>query len=160
MRVPLWLTRVESVSMEPTLHPGALAVTRALRSGTRLRRGDLVVADSGELGVRIVKRIIGLPGERVTVDGGVVRIDGQPLYEPYAARSLYRGEFMVPALHYFVLGDNRDVSSDSRSWESPYLSRREIAGRLIGRDSAVFNSRNSRPKGGRHHRGADGATGF
>lgn len=153
MRVPLWLTRVESASMEPTLRSGALALTRALRPGTCLRRGDLVVADSAELGRRIVKRIIGLPGKRVTFHGGIVRIDGRPLREPYAAPSLYRGEFSVPAGHYFLLGDNRDASSDSRSWQRPYLSRREIAGRLVGRDSAVFNPRNSRARGGRHHLG-------
>lgn len=126
-----WLTRVRSRSMEPTLRDGRFALTRSLRGSTRIRRGDLVVVDHAETGGRIVKRVIGLPGEHVVIEGGAVSVDGAPLEEPYASPSYYRGAFRVPAGHYLLLGDNRDASSDSRTWERPYVAREAIVGRLV-----------------------------
>jgi hypothetical protein len=60
--------------------------------------------------------VVGLPGEKVTFDAGRVSIDGRHLREPYASPSVFRGQDDVPVGHFLVLGDNRDVSSDSRSW--------------------------------------------
>lgn len=129
-----WLTRVRSRSMEPTLRDGRLVLTRSLRSRRRpVHRGDLVVARSPELGLHIVKRVIGLPGEQVVIDGGAVTVDGVRLDEPYATPSVYRGRFAVPAGHYLLLGDNRDASDDARSWTRPYLPRDALLGRLVGR---------------------------
>ena len=130
LSLPAWLTRVESQSMEPTLHDGQLAWTRALRSTDRLQRGDLVVVDSTELGRRIVKRVIGLPAERVVIRGGRVSVDGVALDEPYASASYFDGAFTVPDGSYLLLGDNRDASHDSRSWDNPYVSRRQLRGRI------------------------------
>lgn len=132
----LWLTRVESRSMEPTLRDGQLVLTRSLRRTTPIRRGDLVVADSPELGRRVVKRVIGLPGERVVASGAAVTVDGAVLDEPYASRSVFRGRFAVPDEHYLLLGDNRDASNDARSWRDPYLARERIVGRLTLRRPA------------------------
>jgi signal peptidase I len=126
----VWLTRVGSHSMEPTLYDGQLAVTRSVRRRTPIRRGDLVVADSAELGLRVVKRVIGLPGEHVDIRGGVVSVDGRVLAEPYATPSTYHGRFTVPAGHYLLLGDNRDASDDARSWRQPYLRRDQLVGRI------------------------------
>lgn len=125
-----WLTRIRSRSMEPTLHDGELVLTRSLRGG--VRRGDVVVADSRHLRRRIVKRVVGLPGERVVMADGAVLVDGLPLVEPYASASVYRGVFDVPDGHYLLLGDNRDVSDDARSWPVPYTGRAELVGRLVG----------------------------
>ncbi|ACZ30856.1 signal peptidase I [Xylanimonas cellulosilytica DSM 15894] len=129
----LWLTRVEGRSMEPTLHPGLLVPTRALGPRAALRRGDVVVAEPRGLGRRVVKRVVGLPGERLTFDGGRVAVDGAALDEPYATASTYRGELLVPAGAFVLLGDNRDASEDARSWPSPFVARAEIVGRLLGR---------------------------
>ena len=84
-------------------------------------RGDVVVfRHPQEPEADYVKRIIGLPGETVIVVEGTVSIDGRPLDEPYL-NPLYRDRrssdaLRVPLDHYFVMGDHRNVSSDSRSW--------------------------------------------
>lgn len=126
-----WLTRVRSNSMAPTLPDGSLALTRRLRRTTRVRRGDLVVVDSQELGETVLKRVIGLPGETVTIKSGKVAIDGQALPEPYASPSVFTDTYRVPPGHYLVLGDNREFSSDSRSWRDPYVARDAIVGRVL-----------------------------
>ncbi|CAI9414288.1 signal peptidase I [Nocardioides sp. T2.26MG-1] len=127
-----WLTRVRSQSMAPTLTDGRLALTRPLRATDAVARGDLVVLDSPEdPGRCLVKRVVGLPGEEVRFDAGRVSIDGRPLPEPYAARSVFRGVYHVPAGHYLVLGDNRDASGDGRSWSRPYTPRSALRGRLV-----------------------------
>lgn len=129
-RVPAWLTRIESTSMEPTLRPGQLVVTTRLRRTTMVRRGGLVVVDSRELGRRIVKRVVGLPGDRIRIHNGLVHVNEAPYDEPAVLGSVFNGHFEVPAGHYFLLGDNRDASTDSRSWTMPYISRDQIVGRL------------------------------
>ncbi|KAB7744470.1 signal peptidase I [Nostocoides sp. F2B08] len=127
-----WLTRVRSHSMAPTLTDGQLVLTRSLRPAHAVGRGDLVVLDSPvEPNQHLVKRVVGLPGEKVTFDAGQVSIDGRPLPEPYASPSVFRGEYDVPPGHFLVLGDNRDLSSDSRSWSHPYTPRAAIRGRLL-----------------------------
>ena len=129
-----WLTRVRSHSMAPTLTDGQLVLTRSLRPTHAVGRGDLVVlASPVEPDQHLVKRVVGLPGEKVTFDAGRVNINGRPLREPYASPSMFRGEYDVPPGHFLVLGDNRDVSSDSRSWSRPYTPRSAICGRLVRR---------------------------
>lgn len=125
-----WLTRVRSQSMAPTLRDGQLALTRKLRRTSQVRRGDLVVADSAEVGGLIIKRVVGLPGELVSIHEGNVSIDGHPLSEPYAGRSVFTGSYQVPSHKYLLLGDNRDTSADSRTWRQPYLDRTSIQGRI------------------------------
>jgi signal peptidase I len=118
--------------MAPTLTDGQLVLTRSLRPAHAVGRGDLVVLDSPvEPDQHVVKRVVGLPGEKVTFDAGRVSIDGRPLPEPYASPSVFSGEYDVPPRHFLVLGDNRDVSSDSRSWSRPYTPRAAIRGRLL-----------------------------
>jgi len=84
------------------------------------QRGDVVLLrdpsspDSANL---LIKRIIGLPGEVITVAQGQVLIDGVPLNEPYISSAMsYRGEWKLPEGQYFVLGDNRADSKDSHQW--------------------------------------------
>ncbi len=126
-----WLTRVRAHSMAPTLRDGALVLTRRLGRRTPVRRGDLVVVDSRELGQHVIKRVIGLPGETVAIERGHVHVDGRALAEPYASRSMFTDRYRVPPGHYLLLGDNRDASSDSRSWRQPFIARDAIVGRVL-----------------------------
>lgn len=133
-RLPLWLTRVQMDSMAPCLREGQLVWTIRSGSERRLRRGAVVAVDSHELGHRIVKRIVGLPGEHLRFEDRDLWVDGHLLEEPYAVNASSRGSFHVPEGHYLLLGDNRVTSNDSRAWRCPYVSRAEIVGVLtVGR---------------------------
>src|SRR5574341_1564358 len=113
---------VDGQSMEPNLHTGQfLIVSRLSYKFGPPQRGDIIVFDfPGNPMDDYVKRIIGLPGENVTIENGHVYINGQQLKEPYLTEPMaavpYRQSWDVPEGQYFVMGDNRSHSSDSRSW--------------------------------------------
>lgn len=111
--------RVENISMEPTLQPGEFILVNKLayRLG-EYRYGDIIVFHYPPNPQEdYIKRVIGLPGDDVKVNGGVVYVNSQALTEPYiSAPPMYDGEWKVPEGFLFVLGDNRNQSSDSHSW--------------------------------------------
>ncbi len=98
------------------------------------RRGDVIVFRYPKDPSRdFVKRVIGLPGETVEIHRGAVKIDGEALEEPYLEeRDLSSlGPTLVPPESYFVMGDNRDGSSDSRHWGTVPLEN--IVGKVLVR---------------------------
>ena len=98
--------------------PTASSLERALLPIREVQRGDVVVFKYPEEPERdFIKRVIGLPGETLELKGRTIHINGQPIDEPYA----------VPAGHYFMMGDNRDNSQDSRYWG--FLPREYMKGR-------------------------------
>ncbi len=110
--------RVEGYSMVPTLQGGEfiLVYRLAYRFGRQPQRGDIVVfrPQNNGLGGDYIKRVVGLPGDEVLIQNGTVYINNQPLYEPYILeRPRYNGYWKVPPGHIFVLGDNRNHSTDS-----------------------------------------------
>lgn len=111
--------RVDGFSMRPTLEDGEFVLVSKLnyRFGD-IQRGDIIVfhfpMDPTQ---ELIKRVIGLPGDRVIIGEGKVTVNGQVLDEPYIASApLYAGQWFVPEGQLFVLGDNRNDSSDSHSW--------------------------------------------
>lgn len=112
--------RVEGQAMMPTLRDGERVL--AWKVVEEIRRGDLVLFwFPDDPSKSYIKRVIGLPGEEVRIENGKVFINGSELDEPYIP-SDYRSSdampepMMVRDHHYFVLGDNRRNSSDSRYW--------------------------------------------
>jgi signal peptidase I len=95
------------------------------------QRGDIVVF-SFPLNPKqdLIKRVVGLPGESIEVNQGIVTINGKPLVEPYiTAQPLYNGTWVVPEGQYFVLGDNRNESKDSHEWG--FLPRENIIAKAV-----------------------------
>jgi signal peptidase I len=113
--------RVESVSMQDTLQPGAsVLVSRLAYRFGELSRGDIIVFDPPfESNEPYIKRVIGLPGDEVRVSDGAVSVNGTRLVEPYLkSKTLSSATWKVPDGTVFVMGDNRSNSSDSRAWGS------------------------------------------
>lgn len=128
--------------------PTATELERVLLPIDPIRRGDIVVFKYPEDPERdFIKRVIGLPGETIELRNKKVYIDGKPLEEPYVrflfpadkgggnaefaefdVRSSY-GPVTVPAGHYFMMGDNRDNSQDSRYWG--FLPREYVKGKAL-----------------------------
>ena len=82
------------------------------------QRGDVIIfrfpLDPSQ---DLIKRVIGLPGETIEIRDGTVTVNGTPLEEPYITEPPeYKGTWVVPEEHYFVLGDNRNDSRDSHQW--------------------------------------------
>lgn len=129
----LFVMVVDSVSMAPTLAPGRRVLTRRFRHKRRIRRGDVLVFTSPELGRMVVKRVLGLPGEQVVIEAtGLIRVNGTPVPEPYVAKPCGPGgTFQVPPGHLLLLGDNRACSSDSRHWKWPYVPATAVRGTAI-----------------------------
>lgn len=121
---------VRGSSMEPTLRNGQyLVVSKIGYRFSEPRRGDIVVFVSpNRAGENYIKRIVGLPGERVEIRDGAVWINGHRLDEPYLNSGIpYTGAWSLGLDEHFVLGDNRANSSDSHAWGP--LPRKNIIGK-------------------------------
>jgi signal peptidase I len=124
--------RVENVSMQPTLMPGEfLLVNRMAYKLGQPHIGDIIVFHApGVSDLDYIKRVIGLPGDVVRISDGTVYVNDQPLYEPYISQPPnYTGSWTVPENQLFVLGDNRNNSSDSHLWG--FVPYEDIVGRAI-----------------------------
>ena len=127
------LSVVQGSSMTPTFHPDDVVQARELPAA--LQRGDVVII-TDDRGDEVIKRILGLPGETVTIFRGFVYVNHQRIREPYLPRKTYTFNsdenderpfvWKLEAKEFFVLGDNRSESMDSRHYgpvERPRIKR-------------------------------------
>lgn len=124
--------RVDGESMMPTLQNGEFILVSKLSYQFKpVEQGDIIVFHfPSDPTQELIKRVIGLPGDFIQIGNGVVRVNGVSLSEPYIAASPgYDGEWNVPEGQLFVLGDNRNDSSDSHSWG--YLPIEKIVGKAV-----------------------------
>ena len=127
--------RVDGSSMQPSFTDGDyVIVNRLAYQFGDIQRGDVIVfpypLDEED---DYIKRVIGLPGDRVAVYGGIVYVNGEPINEPYILEQPLadEAELIVPEGYVFVMGDNRNASSDSRSWGP--LNIEKIIGKAVFR---------------------------
>ena len=111
--------RVDGFSMEPTLHSGEFVIVNKLA----YKLGDPAISDvivfhyPRDPEQEYIKRVIGLPGDHVMITDGQVYVNDQPIEEPYISMPpAYQSDWTVPENQLFVLGDNRNNSSDSHTW--------------------------------------------
>ena len=131
---------IEGSSMEPNFHDRQLIlIDKITYRFQQPKMGDVVVFESPQNhAIYYIKRIIGLPGDKVSVKNGEVYINNAKITEPYLEdnqKTIVDGseagvlELKVPNDQYFVMGDNRDASSDSREWG--FLEKKYIAGKFL-----------------------------
>ena len=127
---------VPSGSMESTIMTGSRMMgLRVSYWFADPQRGDIVVFkypdDPSE---NFVKRVIGVPGDVVEIRGGVTYVNGEELDEPYLNETPQPrnfGPYEVPEGHYFMMGDNRNNSNDSRFWKNTYVPREYVLGKAL-----------------------------
>jgi signal peptidase I len=116
--LPLQVMRVGSGSMTPTMAIGDLVVLE--RGAGPVGRQDVVVIPDPETGELLVKRVVGLGGDQIAIEDGVLVVDGRPVCEPLIDPSrqdgVWFGPVTVPAGEVFLLGDDRGSSIDSRDF--------------------------------------------
>lgn len=145
LKVLMSMTVIQSNSMEPTLMTGDTVFFNKLAYVRHdVSRGDIIAFWSEEQSALFAKRVIGLPGDDISFMDGYVRINGI-----FADESDYIVEdvetnciksFTVPEGCYFVLGDNRENSYDSRFFSNPYIKKENIKGKYLGRISFSIQS--------------------
>lgn len=130
---------VPSGSMENTLNIGdRIIADRNLYKISGIQRGDIIIfnpPDSESNKIYYVKRVIGLPGETIEGKDGYVYINGEKLEENYVKEKLSSdfGPYTIPEDSYFMMGDNRNNSNDSRYWDNKFVSSSKITGKVVFR---------------------------
>jgi signal peptidase I len=124
--------RVQGFSMEPTIHNRSIHLAYLLAfSRKEPRRGDIVLISMSGRGMMYLKRVLALPGERISFMGGQLFINGDPMNESYLRT---RGSWMMPEMslrpnEYFVAGDNRSVDINFHALGTVFRS--DILGRIL-----------------------------
>lgn len=114
------LVRVVGESMAPTYRSSDLLITRPVgRAGARVQRGDVVVFQHDEL--RMIKRVLGLPGDLVELEAGRLFVNGESVDGRPRVRGAYTQTWRVPGASSFMAGDNPTASDDSRVWDEPFV---------------------------------------
>ena len=137
------LKRVPTLAMVPTIPVDSHVLTRNISSDAEIERFDLVVhyAPPDETlrqagideNTQYIFRVIGLEGETVSVKSGKVLINGRILHEAYEKVPFEKdwGPYKVPEGEFFMLGDNRPNSADSRFWKPSTIKREDIVGKVV-----------------------------
>ena len=140
--------RVENVSMLPTLQQGNFILVNKLSyKNNPPMVGDIIIFHAPlEPGEDFIKRVIGAPGDRVLIKDGRVYVNDYQLTEDYIADvPAYNGQWDVPLDKVFVLGDNRNASSDSHEWG--FVPMKNVIGKALLiywpiRDAVIFQNTN------------------
>lgn len=127
---------IPSASMAPTLQVHDVLIIDKMVKPDKLEFGDIVVftpPEENNIDKRLIKRLIGLPGDIIEVREGHLYVNETQVEEGYIKEPMnYRfGPVTVPEEHFLFLGDNRNESSDSHIWLNPFVSYDSIIGRAV-----------------------------
>lgn len=121
---------IPSESMEPAIMTNDVMYVSRLHDLNNVKRGDILVFYSNEKGeedTKLIKRLIGLPFDKVSVVEGRLYINGKLIDEPYVKNNdNISKDFVVPKDKYLFFGDNRMYSYDARKWENPFIDKDKI----------------------------------
>lgn len=118
------LVRVAGESMAPTYRPSDLLLTTPVGRAGAPRRGDVVVLRRA--GIRMIKRVLGVPGDVVELEAGRLFVNGASVDGRARIRGARTEVWRVPAGHVFVVGDNPAASDDSRVWAEPFVAAADV----------------------------------
>jgi len=123
--------RIDGSSMNPTLQNGQYLIINNISYYLNdPQHGDVIVFHHPKSDLNLIKRVIGVPGDSVEINNEHVKVNGVVLDEPYIKEEpQYTYSGVVPEGEYFVLGDNRNNSSDSHSWS--FLPEENIVGKAM-----------------------------
>lgn len=127
----VFLVSAPDTSMQPSLTNDDKGVVSVAYNPNDLKRGDIVIFHSDECDKLFLRRLIGMPGDIVTIRDGVTFINDVKLEEDYVKyNDEFNGTFTVPEGRYFFLSDNRTDINDSRYWTNPYIDVKDLKGKL------------------------------
>ena len=133
---------ITSDSMAPEMEIGnKVVINRLSYFRKNPSRGDVIAFEKD--GQKIIKRIIGIEGDKIESVDGTILINGYVLEEEYIDKNVetnFVNSFEVPEGCYFVLGDNMENSYDARYWDETYVSKDDIIGRVVHKFDGVIGS--------------------
>lgn len=133
---------ITSDSMDPELGVGnKVVINRLSYVKKNPSRGDVIAFEKE--GQKLIKRIVGIEGDKIESVDGTVLINGYVLEEEYIEENIetnFVNAFEVPEGCYWVLGDNRENSYDARYWDEAYVSKDDIIGRVVHKFDGVIGS--------------------
>jgi signal peptidase I len=129
---------IPTKSMLPTLKVHDLLIIDKMVLAQDLKRGDIVVftpPPESNLRKILIKRLIGMPGDRIEIRRGKLFRNGETVEEDYIKEPMkYRmKEFIVPEGKLFFLGDNRNISNDGHIWANPFVDYESVIGKAVFR---------------------------
>lgn len=126
------LSYVPSESMEPLIPQDTLILSK--KATGDINRGDIIIFYSEEENKTLVKRVIGIGGDHISIINDNYTVNDEVPHETYAVGTTEQqgiNKYIVPDNCYFVMGDNRENSEDSRFFKNPYISEGQIKGKVI-----------------------------
>lgn len=126
----LFKVSIPTESMAPTVEKGDQLFVTKVYDPKSIKRGDIVVFKSDEFPDLLLKRVIGLPGDKIQINNeGKIYVNGTEYKEDYVKNpSDKEASFQVPNGKYVMLGDNRARSNDARYWNNPYVDGASVEG--------------------------------